>query len=565
MRRVPYYCVPPILLSILLATESGSAAAAESPPGSRVVAVTVYPDAALVTREVRLSLPTGEQRVILTGIPSVADPDSARVTGSGSGDLEIGGIEVRREFSPPETSEGYRRLKDDLDALTRQATGLADRQKAIGELREFLTGLKAITGEESSRDLLTRGFAVASWRQAFDFLSERYDALAGENRDLETRRRGLEERLEVARRRLEQVASRAGIERFAAAVTVRAARPGDAVFHLTYLARGASWTPIYDARLDPATGKVFLATRALVTQSTGEDWNDVAVTLATNRPSAGLEIPRLASLFLWQEPETLVSGGFINILPIMGRNAQDGLNIAPGAVDADGNRSQREMAEAKPAAARPDRSEVAVTYSLPGTLTFPSDGQPHKHLVGEREMAAAIEHRSVPRLVPGVYLAARITLAGDTPLLPGRVQHFVGPDLVGTSQMVGRSVGEEIVLSFGPDDRMKAERQRVRGHVDHKGKDDVTDLRFLTTIANHLGRDAVVELKDRVPVAADERISVTIDEDDTTPGFAEDPGEPGILTWKVAVPKDDERQVILRYRVRAPRGLPVDTATDQLR
>ncbi|OLC53924.1 MAG: hypothetical protein AUH92_04955 [Acidobacteria bacterium 13_1_40CM_4_69_4] len=205
--------------------------------------------------------------------------------------------------------------------------------------------------------------------------------------------------------------------------------------------------------------------------------------------------------------------------------------------------------------AQASRREVAVTFDLPGRLDIPSDGQAHKHVIATREMPAKVEHRAVPLVAPVVYLVAKVTLPGEVPLLPGKVQHFVGGDLVGSSWMGERAGGEEFPLSFGPDDRLKAERKQVFRKVDHRGKDDEVGYRFVTTLENHLGRDGVVEMKDRIPVSGDGRVVVILDDDETTPGATTDPKEPGILTWKVPVPNSGKKEIALAYRVRSPRNV----------
>jgi len=202
-----------------------------------------------------------------------------------------------------------------------------------------------------------------------------------------------------------------------------------------------------------------------------------------------------------------------------------------------------------------ERRDVAVTFELPGKLDIPSDAQPHKHRVASRELEGKTEYRTIPGLSPSVFLVSKVPLSGDIPLLPGRVQHFVGPDLVGSSWMADHAVGEEFPLSFGPDDRLKAERRSIWRKVEQKGKDDETDYKFLITLENHLGRDTTIELKDRIPVSGDERITVILDEKDTTPGFTRDPNEPGILTWGLAASKSAKKEIVLHYRIRAPRGL----------
>ena len=560
------------ILSILLAAALPvCAAAAEYSPSSHVTEVVVYRDGALVTREARVTLPPGDHRVLLKEIPAVADPGSVRVTGTGTGGMGIGGVEVSREFREPNLTPDYKALEKELQDLTRQQAALDDRQRSIESLREFLNSLKATAGQESSKDLLTRGFAVESWQKAFDFLSVRLNGLAEEQRKMAPERKDLSEKIEVARRKLSQFASQGGIQRWTATVLVSAPRGGETTLKATYLAHSASWAPMYDARLDAATGKVEMIWQSQVTQNTGEDWKDVAVTLSTTRPAAGIDLPKLATLQV--RPMVVARKNSISGLPVLASDYQDVLVLAPGVTDVDGKGSPNihgardtdvVTAEAAPAPAPMEmpeaaagRRDVAVTFDLPGKLDIPSDAQPHKHRIASREMDGKIEYHSIPRLVPAVYLVARVTLPGEVPLLPGRVQHFVGPDMVGSSWVTDRAGGEEFPLSFGPDDRLKAERKQVSAKVDHKGKDDETDYRFVTTLENRLDRDAAIDLKDQIPVSGDERITVTLDSQDTAPGFTTDPNEPGILTWKITVSKGARKEMVLRYRVRAPRGLPL--------
>jgi|GEM_PF-2840832 len=554
---------------------------AEFSPDSKVTDLTVYRDGALVTREARVTLPAGDHRVVLKEIPSVADPNSVRVSGLGTGGMTIGGVEITQDFRPANLTPDYKALEKELGDLTGQMGSLDDRQKSINSLREFLSTLKASAGAESSKDLLTRGFAVDSWQKAFQFLSERLDDLAAEERSLAPRRKDLTEKIDVARQKLNQLASQGGIQRWTATVLISAPRGGEMTLKAMYLAHSASWIPLYDARLDSSSGKVEMIWQAQVTQNTGEDWKDVGVTLSTTRPAAGIDLPKLTSISLipiqvrYQKAKGGTTQEFVSGLPVLGTDYQDLLSLAPGATDAraDGganlhgarDTSVIGMGAVPPPTPAPlqmeeggaGRRDVAVTFELPGKLDIPSDAQPHKHRVASLDLEGKSQYRTIPRLNPAIFLVSSVTLGGDIPLLPGRVQHFVGPDLVGSSWMVDHSAGEEFPLSFGPDDRLKAERKSIWRKVDQKGKDDEISYRFLTTLENHLGHDAVIELKDRIPVSGDERITVTLDEKDTTAGLIRDPNEPGILTWNITVPKSAKKEMVLQYRVRAPRGLPV--------
>jgi len=176
-----------------------AAIAADYSPESRVSQVTVYRQGALVTREARLTLAPGSHRVILTNLPCVADPDSVRASGTGTVGIEIGGVEVEKEFRKPDLTPDYRQIEQDLADLDRQKSLLDDRERSIETLHEFLASLKATAGTESSKEILSRGFAVESWQKAFDFLSTRLDDLSREARAMEATRKDLGERTEVAR------------------------------------------------------------------------------------------------------------------------------------------------------------------------------------------------------------------------------------------------------------------------------------------------------------------------------------------------------------------------------
>jgi len=539
----------------------GLLSASEFSPLSRVVEVIVYRQQALVTRESHVTLPPGDHRVVLKEIPSVADPNSVRVAGTGTGGITVGGVEVRQEFRPPSLTPEYQELEKELQDLSRQQTALDDRQKSISSLREFLASLKASAGQESSKDLLAKGFAVESWQKAFGFLSERLDGLSGEERELNAKRKDLGEKTEVVRQKLSQIASQGGMQRSSAEVLVSAPRGGEMTLRATYLAGNSTWAPLYDARLDPAMGGVEIVWQAQVAQSTGEDWKDVKVILSTTRPAAGIDLPSLATVRL-VPVSPIATGGYLERKYVGKDEAakekgvlQDALTLASGLSNAGGAPAAPAPLEMEEAQA--GRREVAVTFELAGRLDIPSDGQQHKRQIASRRMEGKVEYHAVPRLVPAVYLVAKVKLPGEVPLLPGRVQHYVGVDLVGSSWMVDRAAGEEFPLSFGPDDRLKVERKQVQRNVDHKGKDDETDYRYVTTLENHLTKDASVELKDQIPVSGDERITVTLNEEATTSGFTTDPNEPGILTWKVTVPKVGKKEISLRYRVRSPRGLPI--------
>src|SRR5690606_3421703 len=67
---------------------------------------------------------------------------------------------------------------------------------------------------------------------------------------------------------------------------------------VTYPSADASWQWLYEARLDTETGYLQLNRQASVTQSSGEDWSEVALTVSTGRSDQSTEAPDPGSLLV---------------------------------------------------------------------------------------------------------------------------------------------------------------------------------------------------------------------------------------------------------------------------
>ena len=68
---------------------------------------------------------------------------------------------------------------------------------------------------------------------------------------------------------------------------------GEAKLRVSYEISGARWYPSYDIQLHPESGRVEIHFAGEVSQETGEDWSDAALTLSTAVPAASTRLPRL--------------------------------------------------------------------------------------------------------------------------------------------------------------------------------------------------------------------------------------------------------------------------------
>ena len=95
-------------------------------------------------------------------------------------------------------------------------------------------------------------------------------------------------------------------------IDLAAAAATKATLRVTYAVRNARWAPLYDARLDTGAKDrkpaLELVRRAEITQTTGEDWSNVALSVSTVRTARGGSAPDLNSLIV-QYPHAAAPDG----------------------------------------------------------------------------------------------------------------------------------------------------------------------------------------------------------------------------------------------------------------
>ena len=82
-------------------------------------------------------------------------------------------------------------------------------------------------------------------------------------------------------------------------VTMQSGTPADAKISLSYMLPGATWETLHELRAaegDPTSAEI--TSFAVVTQASGEDWNDAELTFSTQSSTTAVRIPELEALTL---------------------------------------------------------------------------------------------------------------------------------------------------------------------------------------------------------------------------------------------------------------------------
>ncbi|MDO9294325.1 mucoidy inhibitor MuiA family protein [Bradyrhizobium sp.] len=522
-----------------------SAQAAELAATSAVDAVTVYPDGASVTRLITLDLPSGDSTLVAKDFPLTLDPSSLRVEGEAGAKFTIGAIDTRPPRAAPPVN--LPELDKRIEALKDERANLAGAINAATARRKFAERF----AESSPAGLGDKGEArpIAEWRAAFAAVAEEVAGADTAIRDAERKQRDIDR--EIAR--LESDRATKPPNKLEVRIDLAAATAAKATLRVTYAVRQARWAPLYDARLDTGTKDrkpgLELVRRAEITQSTGEDWSNVALAVSTVRTARGGSAPELNSLIVkYPQPPRPLAGGALSDAA-KPRSMQAPMS-APMAAESVARRADEQEAAV-------EVGGFQVTFRIPGRVSLGASEGAKSLRVSTATIAPDLAVRSAPVRDPSAFLEARFVQGEDAPLLPGRVSIYRDGVFVGRGQMASAAKGEPVRLGFGADDKIKIERTVVKRNEGSAGlivTTSKTDERsFKTTVRNGHDFPIRIAIEDQLPVSENEEIQVEMLPSTTPPTATNLRERRGVLEWAFEAKPGEVKDIAFAWRVRWPK------------
>jgi uncharacterized protein (TIGR02231 family) len=518
----------------------GSAEAAVIDVNSAVDAVMVHPDGATVTRVIKADLPSGDSVLDAKDFPPGLDPASLRVEAAAGARVVIGAIDARppRAERPPAFPE----LERQAEALRDERASLDDAIGAAATRRKFVERF----AEASPVGLGDKGEArpLAEWRAAFAAVAEEIAAADRIIRDAKLRQRDIDRELA----RLEAAMKADPPRKMEVRIALAAEAAANATLRVTYSVRGARWTPVYDARLDTgADGRkpaLELVRRAEIVQTSGEDWNEVALTVSTVRTARGGAAPELRPLIVrYPEPPRPLARGALD----------KAAEFAPARVGAP-------APSAAPMPAREQEAEVdtsgfQVVFRIPGRTSVATNQGTRSYRIASAAIGPDLTVRATPVIDDTAYLEAAFKHTDDAPLLAGRVSIYRDGVFVGHGQMPAAARDESVRLGFGADEKVKITRAVVRKSEGSAGliSSSKTDEReFKITVKNGHATAIRVAIEDQIPVSEIEDVKVEMLPVTTPPTGRDTRDRRGVLEWAFDLAPAASRDVMLGWRVRWP-------------
>ncbi len=521
---------------------------------SQVIEVSVFQDRARVTRRGTLTPEVGAQQIEFADLPLMLVPDSVRASGRGTANAVLLGVNTRRTYFSETPSGNARALEQQLEQLQDQDTALADQAASVDVQLNFVRTLAAQAAEQLARGIALGRAQMEQGTALLQFTQEQLTQAQSRAREIAQQRRELARQIAKVTNDLNSIRSSRPRERYATTVEVEVKQAGDLTLDLTYIVNGAAWQALYDVRanVEGDTPSVQWSYLAQVTNSTGEDWNDVALTLSTARPALTTISPELTPWYLdrYVQPQPAPA-------PRMARSAAAFAPLSSELLADDSFPTQAAPVMGMYSEeAHVSGEGSAVTFKPPQRVTVPSDGSPHKVNITTLELKPKLDYLSVPKLVQSAYRRATITNTSDFLLLAGNANLFVGGDFVGTMPVKLVAPNEEFEFNLGVDDRVYVERKLMAREVDKRLIGDRRRVRvgYEIELRNLRTQPIVLELHDQLPVARHEQIKVKLESADPK---SNEQSELNELTWNLTLAPNEHRFVRFDFTIEHPTSFTV--------
>lgn len=533
------------LFAVLLTVLPTFTFAEEIVLAGKVTDVTIFPQGAMVTRNIPFQATAGAHKLIITGLPRDSMLETPQISVSGA---ILGVVTLRNDYVPPQDeaeNPAMQAVEAEIDAIEGSMRATMDQISEASFENDSTAARIAFLRQIGEGDKLAES-NLERLRDLTRMIGEETLAarLAGHKADLAIRdlKDTLEERQEdlvAAKARLAALVPEAK-EYDYLAVQVTSDEAINGVLSISSFA-DASWMPTYEFHLttddDP---ELNIVRGAMVQQITGENWQGVRLTLSTTQP---LTQRAPSEVYGWQRRIEKPAPA-----PSLARYGNLG---APA--------PEPMMVVAEAAMAEVDYDGFSVNYIYPQAIDIASGADIVRLVMGEMQAEPAIFAHAAPLYDSVAFLLAEFTNTTGEIILPTQeAAFFLNGRSVGTAPVFEVIPnGGDMSLSFGPIEGVRLTHRVVdRNEGDTGFVSRVNEVLELAEIGieNLTDRAWDVRLLDRVPYSEQEDLVITW-RAKPVPSAVDIEGRRGVLQWDFTLAPQERKDITLSHRIEWPSGM----------
>lgn len=543
---------------------------------TNIDAVKLYLTAGQMTHKQSIKLVKGRNKLRFTGISAYADPKSIQFKGSGN--YRLVSVSTEMDFLAAEQfNPQISVLKDSLEIYQDKLQFVRDEMDAYNAEKAVMNTNRDLGGNTSS-------LTVAQIKEAGEYYRKRTLEINREMTKLRKEDQQLTYEIQALRAQLVELNYNENQRSNQVVVLLDVDQAMEIQSELLYLVSDCGWAATYDLSAQDVSGKINLKYKAQVYNNTGNDWENIALTLSTANPQLSASHPVMSP---WYLTENYASAMYnenkkMYYAPVQSQTEYrqgvvDNLNWAndrvydnyfeSGSIDQGFQKegyfdnSQVDLSLQRNVAAQSvqmrtiDISELTTEFVIANLFSCPSDMKPYMVDVKEVDLNATFSHISVPKLDLSAFLMANITGWQELDLIPGPTNVYFGGVYVGVSNIDTRDVSDTLSLSFGRDDQVTVMRKLKKEFSSKREMGNFKRDSYMYEVAIRNNRNVPINIMvyDQIPISQSSQITVTTDQ--LSDGAKSE--ETGEVTWRLNIPVGTTVSKEIGYTVKYPKTMVV--------
>lgn len=278
---------------------------------SKIDKVTVFINGAQVTRTAKQNVPAGKTELVFRNIPHDADKSSISLRANGA--VTVLSVQPQANYL-------------DKDVIKDRVKNIDDKRIELeGKIKTERTMLDVYKQEEVmlSQNLVVggsqNGLKAADLKEVMDFHRTRLTELKQKQAEIEKTVNDLEKELAKQKAQIATELITQAQPSVEVLVLINARQATDVELELSYYVPTAGWFPNYDIRVEDISNPIKLKYKGNVHQSTGEDWNNIKLTLSNADPNQTGAKPELAPWYLPNSRPVSYNKTPLNLVQVRGK------------------------------------------------------------------------------------------------------------------------------------------------------------------------------------------------------------------------------------------------------
>lgn len=491
----------------------------------------VYTSGAYLTHETSVDLSKGNNNIVLSGLANGIVDNSIQIKLGGKASI----LTINKNLNYLQTGDKnpeIKKLEVKLKALNKKNLKLRNTKNVISYERQTILENLKVGGE--------KGTSVFLVKEMTKFVRTKMTELSAEEMkiDSETEKNNIE--IKKIENQLNEVKQKYNKPSEELSLDIYSAKKQRIKIFVSYMIYKAGWMPQYDVRAEKLDAPVVVNLKAGIWQRSGLDWNNVDITLSTNRP----ENQTKPELYPWyidfiREQQKLYKSRSMKMETVE-------TAAAPMA--------EEMLADAGETALffEANESLLSIEYKPNLKIKVPADGKKHFVELQKFEMKAEYSYYAAPKVNKDVFLIARTKDFKKIPLLPGEANIYFENAFVGNTYFNPATTEEFYPFALGRDKNVIVKRKQLKDFTEDKflSSDVERYFGYELLVKNNRKNEISIVIEDNLPISRQEDIQVEI----INKGKAELNTREGKLKWDLKLKAGSDYKDEYKFSVRYPKN-----------